>query len=226
MNQSNTSKQILLSVLGILILVIAVVGVSFAYFTYARSTRINRTGTGEVHFTTDQSMVNVNNIFPVVAGDVSKDTTSNVLVTTVDITGWTNYEYGLAYTVTVEDVDLKGLPIKAKVFKEGETTANATLVQYDGDTPLTSGSILATGVIPKMENTNTVPTGIIKIVTYIDADKVLITDADDLKLADSIDENIMASKMVLTTSEWNELALSPAKFKVKVTSTDGGMLVK
>ena len=223
MIQSNTSKQILLSVIGILILVIAVVGVSFAYFTYARKTRINTTGTGEIHFSTDQSMVSVNNIFPMVASDVNENTTSNVKVTTVTISGWTNYEYGLAYTITAEDVDLKGLPIRAKVFKEGTTTSNAKLMQYD-DTPLTSGAILASGVVSKTDNMDFVPTGTIKIVTYIDADDVLITDNDDLKLADTVDGSIIASKTVLSTSEWNNLSISPANFKIKVTSTDGKVL--
>lgn len=226
MIQSNTSKGILLSVIGIAILVIAVVGVSFAYFTYARNGKINRIGTGEIHFTTDQSMVNINNIFPMVAGDINENTTSNVVVTTVTITGWTNYEYGLAYTVTVDDVDLKGLPIRAKVFKDGLLTSNAKITQYDGDIALTPGAVLATGVIPKMEKTNTIASGTIKIITYLDADQILITDTDDLKLADSMGDSIMVNKMVLSTSEWNNLAYSPAKLKIKVTSTDGNVLLQ
>ena len=37
MNNNNSSKQILLSVLGVAILVVAVVGISFAAFSYSKT---------------------------------------------------------------------------------------------------------------------------------------------------------------------------------------------
>jgi hypothetical protein len=47
----NASKEILLSVIGIVILIIAVVGVSFAYFNYAREgTKINKVNIAKVAF--------------------------------------------------------------------------------------------------------------------------------------------------------------------------------
>ena len=47
----NSSKQVLLSVLGIAVLVVAVVGVSFAFFTYSKSgTMNNQLTTGSIFF--------------------------------------------------------------------------------------------------------------------------------------------------------------------------------
>ena len=47
----NSSKQVLLSVLGIAVLVVAVVGVSFAFFTYSKTGEKNNTlTTGNIFF--------------------------------------------------------------------------------------------------------------------------------------------------------------------------------
>ncbi len=51
MNNGNSSKQVLLSVLGIAILVVAVVGVSFAFFTYSKTGEKNNViTTGTIFF--------------------------------------------------------------------------------------------------------------------------------------------------------------------------------
>ena len=49
---NNTSKQILLSVIGVAVLIIAVIGVSFAFFTYTRIGANNNTilGAGNIDF--------------------------------------------------------------------------------------------------------------------------------------------------------------------------------
>ena len=49
MNQSNSSKQVLLSVIGVAILVVAVVGVSFAFFNYTRTGQQNTVRTGQIY---------------------------------------------------------------------------------------------------------------------------------------------------------------------------------
>ena len=160
MNQSNNSKQVLLSVIGVAILVVAVVGVSFAFFNYTRTGPANTVSTGEIHFETTQSTVAVTNLFPVAATNVTATTEDNVATTEVNISGWTSYEYGLKYDVYADTVDLKGLPIKVKVFKEGTLTENATLTQYDGATAIGNGSKLAEGTIAKSTTApTTTPTG-------------------------------------------------------------------
>ena len=225
MESSKQSKQVLLSVIGVAILVVAVVGVSFAFFNYTRTGPANTVGTGEIHFTTDQSTVAVTNLFPVAATNVTASTTANVATTTVNISGWTSYDGGLRYTVTAEEVDLKGLPIKVKVFKEGSLTENATLTSYDGATAVATGSTLATGTIAKSATApSTTPTGNIIIKAYLDADNILITDTpDDQSKAPTnyTDGTVTTGKTVVSTDQWNALASTPATFRVKVVATEG-----
>ena len=49
MKEDNNSKQVLLSVLGVAILVVAVVGVSFAAFTFSQTgQKVNTISTGTI----------------------------------------------------------------------------------------------------------------------------------------------------------------------------------
>ena len=63
----NSSKQVLLSVLGIAVLVVAVVGVSFAFFTYSKEGEKNNTiTTGSIFFNYEEgTRINLTNQFPV-----------------------------------------------------------------------------------------------------------------------------------------------------------------
>lgn len=66
MNNGNSSKQVLLSVLGIAVLVIAVVGVSFAFFTYSHTGENQLLTTGSIFFQfLDGDEITLTNQFPV-----------------------------------------------------------------------------------------------------------------------------------------------------------------
>ena len=67
MNDNNSSKQILLSVIGVAILVIAVVGISFAFFTYTRTgARNNVINTGSISFAfNDSEFIWLENQYPI-----------------------------------------------------------------------------------------------------------------------------------------------------------------
>ncbi len=76
--QDNSSKQILLSVLGVAILVVAVVGVSFAAFTYAgvgKKENTITTGTITMNYTEGQKGISITNAMPV-SDDVGKTITA------------------------------------------------------------------------------------------------------------------------------------------------------
>ncbi len=67
MNNDNSSKQILLSVLGVAILVVAVVGVSFAAFTFAGKSEVENTittGTITVSYTEGGTGIKLENAMP------------------------------------------------------------------------------------------------------------------------------------------------------------------
>ena len=83
---NNSSKQILLSVLGVAILVVAVVGVSFAAFTFSdtQDNKENTITTGAITLTYQESEngISITNMMP------TKDTTGKALTNdSTDVTG-------------------------------------------------------------------------------------------------------------------------------------------
>ena len=67
-NNSNSSKQILISILGVAILIVAVVGISFAAFTYARTgttTNTITTGTITMSYTEGKNGITLTDALPI-----------------------------------------------------------------------------------------------------------------------------------------------------------------
>ncbi len=235
MSNSNSSKQILLSVIGVAILVVAVVGVSFAFFNYTRTGAANTVRTGTISFNTSNSVINITNLFPIAKADVATDST-NVGVGTVTITGSTNYSNGIDFTVTAEDVSSNigttsgKLPISIAVSQTGldgvkefgSNSGSISLTPYEDGATITSGSPLASGRIPANANIN----GTITIKAYIDQAGVAITDTYNGPSSTPSDTNGTTStwvngRTVLTTAQWNALASTPASFKIRVVANEG-----
>lgn len=234
MSNSNSSKQILLSVIGVAILVVAVVGVSFAFFNYTRIGLANTVKTGTISFNTSNSVINITNLFPIAKSSVATDNT-NVGIGTVTITGSTTYNKGIDFKVTAEDVSSNigsttgKLPISLKVTSTGLTSVTAlgtnsgimTINSYEDGNTITSGSVLASGRIPANTNVN----GVITIKAYLDLAGIAITDTyngtttptDDMGTPSTWVNN----RTVLTTDEWNALATTPASFTIKVVANEG-----
>ena len=240
MSNSNSSKQILLSVIGVAILVVAVVGVSFAFFNYTRTGIANTVQTGTISFSTSNSVININNLFPIAKTAVATDQ-SNVGVGTITITGHTNYNNGIDFIVTAEDVSSSigtttgKLPISINVSSNnltdvkayGSDSGSLELQSYEDGSTITSGSLLARGRIPKEANVN----GVITIKAYIDRQAIAITDTlEGTEPASaeyengttaSGENNWINGRTVMTTAEWNALSSTPASFKIKVVATEG-----
>ena len=77
MNNNNSSKQILLSVLGVAILVVAVVGISFAAFSYSKTGTVENTittGTITMTYTEPTNGINLTDALPITddAGKILK----------------------------------------------------------------------------------------------------------------------------------------------------------
>ena len=235
MSNSNSSKQILLSVIGVAILVVAVVGVSFAFFNYTRTGAANTIRTGTISFNTSNSVINITNLFPIAKTDVATDV-NNVGTGTVTITGSTNYTNGIDFTVTAEDVSNNigttsgKLPISIAVSQTGLNNVTAfgsnsgsiALTPYEDGATITSGSELAKGRIPANTNVN----GTITIKAYIDEAGVAITDTYNGPSSTPSDNMGTTStwvdgRTVLTTAQWNALASTPASFKIRVVANEG-----
>ena len=234
MSNSNSSKQILLSVIGVAILVVAVVGVSFAFFNYTRTGAANTIKTGTISFNTSNSVINITNLFPIAKSTVATDTT-NVGVGTVTITGSTNYSNGIDFTVSAEDVSSSigttsgKLPISVAVSSEnltgvkafGSNSGSIALTSFEDGSTITSGSVLARGRIPAGATVN----GTITIKAYLDQAGIAITDT--YNGTDTPTDNMGTSstwvngRTVLTTEQWNALSSTPASFKIRVVANEG-----
>lgn len=241
MNQSNQSKQVLLSVIGVAILVVAVVGVSFAFFNYTRTGGENTVKTGQINFTSSYEKVNLQNIFPIAKTALDSDSTNTAEVT-VTVQGNTTYAKGLDYTITAEEVNVTtgsvSVPLGVHVTPTdlGDTTATTgnvhrvSVTNYEDGAVLHSGDVLATGHIQGGE-TATAVNGNIKIKVYVDASKIFITDTigDGESEANNGNVNVPgyvngttapAGATVLTTAQWNALNTNGMSFKVKVVANE------
>jgi len=121
MNNNNSSKQILLSVLGVAILVVAVVGISFAAFSYSKTGTVANTittGTITMSYSEPTNGINLTNALPItdtagkalkgdnntfdfsVSATVSGATTINYAVTAVKGDGCTVADSGVKVYLT------------------------------------------------------------------------------------------------------------------------------
>ena len=166
-------------------MVVAIVGVSFAFFNYSKTGALNNVRTGTISFDTSNSVINISNLFPISKALVASEQ-ENVGIGTVTISGHTNYVHGIDFTVTVESVSNNigttagKLPISLKVIATdlngiksfGSNGGSILLNSYEDGSTITSGSIIASGRIPANVNIN----GTITIKAYIDESQILITD--------------------------------------------------
>ena len=152
----NSSKQVLLSVIGIAVLVVAVVGVSFAFFTYSKAGEKNNTlTTGSIFFDfTEGNAITLTNQFPMAdsVGEALTPGANGALEFTVK--GYDTSEKGIEYTIYAFPGETEGSKTR---FKDSEIKLNleapaavvtnnySTSKAIDGS--LTSGIVLATGKI-------------------------------------------------------------------------------
>ena len=148
----NSSKQVLLSVLGIAVLVVAVVGVSFAFFTYSKTGEKNNTlTTGNIFFNfTEGNAITLTNEFPRTdtSGEALTEAQNGAL--TFHVVGYDSSEKGIEYTVYALEGDAEADKTR---FKDSEIKLNlkapATVVKNNFATSNVVGTdgSLATGVV-------------------------------------------------------------------------------
>lgn len=154
----NSSKQVLLSVLGIAVLVVAVVGVSFAFFTYSKTGEKNNTlTTGNIFFNfTEGNAIKLTNEFPRTdtSGEALNEAQNGAL--TFHVVGYDTSDKGIEYTVYALEGDVEAdktrfkdseikLNLKAPATVVENKFATSTVVGTDGS--LANGVVLAKGKI-------------------------------------------------------------------------------
>ena len=270
MDNSKQSKQILLSVIGVAILVVAVVGVSFAFFNYTRTGAANQVSTGKIKFVSEQTgSITLSNVFPLtseqLAAEIAKTTEGNAAYDAsyipnfaeveVSIKGETTYSQGLDYRVTATGVDFTTnttgtgatnvtLPVNVTVTATdlgtnvgtGTLSGNTDQVKvysYTSTTPLAEGNLLAEGHIAadtdaQAESFNGQRiNGTLTVRAYLDAGTLAITDTyagsgNEATEQNGTTDSWVSGRTVITTDQWNSLASSPLRFKIKVESKETG----
>ena len=85
------------------LLVIAVIGVTYAFFNYTRTGTSNTISTGSIYFNSEQEgSISVSNFFPTDSNNATHGNNSSQM--TVTITAGTSYEYGIDYSLTAVNV--------------------------------------------------------------------------------------------------------------------------
>ena len=237
MEQSNQSKKVLLSVIGVAILVVAVVGVSFAFFNYTRTGNTNTVRTGHIYFTTSQSEMNVTDLFPVAAATgqaVENNSTQNGGYATVTITGKTTYAGGLDYRVTAQDVNLtvanRELPVSVYVTEGTAPSAISSHAVYsynvgNSSQVIANDKILAEGHIDAVAEDAANISHTITIRTYLDRARISISDTyDNGPEGSETTTTWQAGRTNFTTTEWNAFheagSATPVSWKIRVEASE------
>ena len=217
---NNSSKQVLLSVIGVAILVVAVVGVSFAFFSYVyNGDTANEINTGTIVFTASDDTFALTNVFPTTSAS-----TEDGEIATVSIQGNTTYEKGIDFVVKAVNVVNKNPAITPTVSVtttpiDGVVSFSET---YSGNT-LTADAVLARGTIAAGTGV-TSETTVVTVSAFYDSAKYHISEnnIDELDAAGLLDKDTFKGT-IIEPSVWNALAgageSAAFSFKIQVTAT-------
>ena len=211
--QQRKNRQIMLSIIGVAILVIGLVGVTYAFFNYTRTGSANQIKTGRIYFNAEQGdTVTLSDLFPisVAPNETVTASTPGVGSLTLQITGDTSYTEGVEYLIEAVDVNGNGataLPISIEISyaaTAAEQGQPANVIGTPDDDYFTNRGgatsrykLLSTGSISEGEDIlvgyiapgNTGINGELTILAYLDADNIAITDTYPEATVDTVNEN-------------------------------------
>ncbi len=229
----NNNKQIMYSIIGIAILIISVVGLSFAFFNYTRTGAANTLKTGNISFnSTQDNTISLTNVFPTSSNSLNSTISDTV---TINITGDTTYSEGIEYKVTLDQVNNtinnKEVPISIRATATNLGTEDSSyytnrtnktkIYMLNSEGEAYNGKYIAVGYIPAG---TTGVDGSIDITAFIDTNKVAISDTYDGTESDLMGttNDWVMGREVFTTTEWNSFdSVNPLSFKVKVEANEG-----
>ncbi len=172
--KNNNSKQTVLMLVGVAILVIAVVGVSFAFFNYSKEGQYsNVVTTGSVFFNfTEGDVILLENQFPIPdeTGEAFNKDKGAKDVLSFEITGWDTSSKGIDYTI----YGVKGdIPTK----KDGEYQEVNRLSDSDIKIQLKVTDAASTTITNDYQTSKTVKEGL------VNGETLGTTTADGCKIA-------------------------------------------
>ena len=197
MEQKKSDKKIMFSIIGIAILIVCLVGVTYAFFNYTRTGTANVIRTGRVAFAAEQGEeVTLDNLFPIsTSGEVTPET-PGVGSVTVHVTGDTEYSKGIEYLVKAVNVTNtsgnSSLPISVNISYEASEGQGKTIGTEDNNYYVNRGGntsvykVLTTDTIAEGQDLvvgyrapgQTGIDGNIVVMAYLDAENIAITDTN------------------------------------------------
>lgn len=184
-------RQLMLTIIGVAVLVVGLVGITYAFFNYTRTGTANTIQTGRINFNAEQSgTVTLSDLFPITTDGNVTASTPGVGSLSIRVTGGTTYSGGVEYIVKAVNVtgnNGTSLPISINVGYEANTdktigSANdnyftsrggsTSMYKVLSNDTITEGQDLVVGYIAP----NTEIDGNIVIMAYLDANNIAITD--------------------------------------------------
>ncbi len=226
------NNKVFLSTIGIALLLISLVGVTYSFFNYTRTGTENTIKTGNISFnSTQDNTISLTNVFPTSSTNINSTNSDTV---TINITGDTTYSEGIEYKVTLDQVNNtingKEVPISimatannlgtesSNYYTDRENKTKIYMLNSEGEAY--NGKYIAVGYIPAGA---TGVNGSIDITAFIDTNKVAISDTYDGNESDLMGttNDWVMGREVFTTEEWNSFASTPLSFKVKIEANEG-----
>ena len=99
--ENNKKKKIVL-IVSIIALILSVIGVTFAMFSYVRNSNNNTLQAGRIVFSSTERSLNLENALPTTRTNLNS---SNSDTATITLKGDTTYTRGIEYKVTIEEVN-------------------------------------------------------------------------------------------------------------------------
>ena len=245
MEQTNNKHgKLMIGAILFAILLIILVGVTYAFFNYTRTGAGNAIRVGRISFVSRQTdTINLTNLFPIDPTDnTAMNDSTKVGTLEIEIEGDTDYNDGVEYLISAVDSSIatngKTLPISLDItvttlgtesssYWTARNSKNATIYKKIVGETLEGNGMLLVGYI-KPNTTSGIAEGVdgsVTIKAYLDENKILISDTynngetptDNLGTPASMGEG----KTVFTTQEWNSLQTNGVSFQVKVEANQG-----
>ena len=240
----NNKKKIMLPMILGLLMVITVIGVTYAFFNYTRTGLANAIRVGRIYFNHEEGdSISLQNVFPISSEQAATDTT-NAKTLSISVIGDTDYDGGIEYVVTLDSVNnSKNIPITLEVSVDGTGLGNLETGDYytnrnnyteskykiEYNNELENNNHILVGYISPNVNKGNIEgiNGTINIKAYVDKEKVLISDTypEGTVTIDGVEYyngTPTTNKTVLTTEEWNSITGNNAlSFKIKVEAREG-----
>ena len=236
------NKKTIFSVVVIAILLIGVVGLTYAFFNYTRTGAANNIGTGRIYFNMVQNgAINMTNIFPMTSQEASNAELDSVVVR---IAGDTTYSGGEEFEISLTDVtntiNGKKMPInyiatytaangksvgeESNDYWNARNSKNADIYTLTETGSVEEGKQVLVGYI---KNSASGIEGTLTIKAYIDADRIAISDTYDSTNPGTDNMGTTSTwvknRTVLTTTEWNSFqnSTNQISFKIRAESNEG-----